>query len=126
MPYLQRLDSRPTDHDLSEREREHLAKHFDAYGAEVWIDGAGVRWEHIEEIEVAVAARARGPSGWIVKRLVVGGERYHVGVYFGYSEAVLPNLTLNAARYVVQTMAYYAPNRIKFTGPDDITPLIEY
>lgn len=126
MSYIQRIDYRPSKENLTSRETNYIQEHFDAYGSEVWINGDAIRWEYIEEIEVVVAARAKGPAGWLVKNVLMGGDRYHVGVYYGYNEAVLTNMTLDTARYVVQTMAYYAPNRIKYTGPEGITPLTEY
>jgi hypothetical protein len=55
----------------------------------------------------------------------MGGERYHVGIYYGGLEAVLTNLTLNAARHIVQTIAFYAPQPVKYTGPDGLSPLVE-
>jgi hypothetical protein len=126
MTYLQRLGTMPTTDGLSPRDVETLQKHFDVYAKEVLINGEAIRWDYIEEIEVAVAARAKGPSGWLVKYFVMGGDRYHIGFYFGYNEAVLTNLTREAAAYVLKMVAYYAPVRIKYAGPDDLVPLTEF
>lgn len=127
MLYLQRLSARPSIDDLSERDARHVREHFDPYAGEVIIDGQAIRWNDIEEVEVAQAARMKSPAGWVVKNLIMGGERYHVGVYFGRHEAVLPNLTLEAVRYIVQSIAFYAPQRVAYSGPPDleITPLFE-
>lgn len=126
MAYLQRQNAMPSEDALSSSDKEHLKKHFDVYAREVMINGEAIRWDYIEEIEVAVAARAKGPSGWLVKRMVMGGDRYHIGFYFGYNEAVLTNLTLAAAKYVLGMVAYYAPVKLKYTGPDDLVPLAEF
>jgi hypothetical protein len=127
MPYLQPLDQRPDVTTLSDAEEGHLARHFDAYGAEMVVDGQVVRWEEIQAVEVVVAPHVSGPAGWFVKRFILRGEeRYHVGIYFSDDgEAVLPNITWDSARHVVQTIAYYAPNRIDYKGPDDLVPLME-
>lgn len=126
MTYLQRLDYRPNPAELTPDEEFHLARHFDAYGAEMIVDGVIVRWEHIDEVEVVVAPHVSGVAGWIVKRLILKGqERYHVGVYFGAQEVVLPNITWNSARQVVGTIAYYAPQPVRYTGPEGLVPLTE-
>lgn len=125
MTYLQRINYLPKSDDLSEREREYLRQHFDAYGAEALVNGQPVQWTRVEEVEVAVAARSRGPSGWLVKNLVMGGDRYHVAWYSGYSEFVLPNVTLAIAKFLVLTTAYYAPGPVAYKGPEDIAPLTE-
>lgn len=124
--YLQRLNALPSKENLSEKDKQYLSKHFDAYGKEMLVDNIAIRWEYIEEVEVVVASRAKGPSGWLVKNFLMGGDRYHVGIYIGYQEAVLTNTTREVAEYVVQTIAYYAPNRIQYRGVEDITPVISY
>lgn len=125
MPYLQRINYRPNMDALNEREKASLAEKFDVGSTDVIINGDVIRWEMIEEIEVAVAARSGGLSGWLVKHLVMGGDRYHVAFYFGREEAVLINLTLPAAQYVVSTAAYFLPKRVVYTGPDGIAALSE-
>jgi hypothetical protein len=126
MPYLQRLKVRPDPDKLSRRDARILGQRFDPYAGEVVIDGEALPWDSIEEIEVAKAARAAGPAGWLVKFLVYsGGNRYHVAFYAGAREAVLSNLTLEAARYVVQSAAYYAPRPILYSGIDSLSPLTE-
>jgi hypothetical protein len=102
-----------------------VGAHFDAYAGEVVINGQAVAWADIEEIEVAKAARTGGPAGWIVRYLVHGNERYHVGLYFGGEEAILPNVTLNVARFVVQSVAFYAPQPVRYTGTEGLSPTVE-
>lgn len=120
--YLMRLKVRPDEAKLSNFERSHIQQHFDPYAAEVVINGELIDWRAIDEVEVAKAARAHGPSGWLVKGMF-GGDRYHVGIYYGAYEAVLQNLTLNSAEYVIRMIAFYAPNRIRYTGVDGLSPL---
>lgn len=125
MAYLQRINYRPNTDQLSDAEKNQLAKHFDAYGAELVINGDIIPWERIEEIEVVKAARTGDLSGWLVKWLVMGGDRYHVGIYYGMREAVLTNVSLPIAEYVVKTIAYYISQPVQYTGPDDLAPLTE-
>ena len=120
--YLQRLKVRPDPDKLSAGDRSHLQTHFDPYAGEVVINGEAVDWRSIDEVEVAQAARAAGPSGWFVKQLY-GDERYHVGVYYGEYEAVLTNLTLQSAEYVVRTIAFYAPQSIRYSGVEGLSPV---
>lgn len=124
MAYLARIEQRPTMDDLSEEDKRTLGKRFDANAYEVNVDGQRAEWDQINEIEVAQAARESGPAGWLVKKLVYAGERYHVGIYFGGGgELVLTNLTLEAAKYVVQTIAYYARHNIQYTGIEGVAPV---
>jgi hypothetical protein len=125
MSHLKRLLARPSMDDLTPAEARYVQANFDAYAGEVLVQQQPILWTAIDEVEVARAARSAGPSGWIVKHLVMGGERYHVGIYYGGLEAVLTNLTLNAARHIVQTIAFYAPQPVKYTGPDGLSPLVE-
>ncbi|MBI5669575.1 MAG: hypothetical protein HZC41_16355 [Chloroflexi bacterium] len=123
MVYLQRLKALPSPDDLTPAEARYVQEHFDTYAGEVIVNGQAIPWNWINEVEVAKAARAAGPAGWVVRHLVHGDERYHVGLYFGQMEAVLSNVTLNIARHIVQTIAYYAPAPVRYTGPDGLTPL---
>lgn len=123
MVYLQRLKVRPSLDDLTAAEARAMQERFDPYAGEVIVNGQAIPWNWIEEVEVAKSARAAGPAGWLVRHLVHGDERYHVGLYFGQMEAVLTNISLNAARYVVQTIAYYAPAPVKYSGPEGLTPV---
>lgn len=125
MAYLQRINYRPNTDDLTDKEQQYLQQHFDAYGAEMVAHGEAVPWQQIEEVEVARAARAAGPSGWLVKRLLMGGERYHVAVYFGRREIVFTNITLKVAQYILRSIAYYAAQPIQYTGADDVVALSE-
>ena len=126
MTYLQRIDYRPSAASLTPEEERHVREHFMAYGAELSLDGESVRWENIEAVEVVLAPRAHGLSGWIVKRFFLGNlQRYHVGIYFGSQEVVFPNVTWNVARFVVENIAFYAPNPILYEGPEDLARLTE-
>ncbi len=125
MTYIQRINHRPVS-TMTPEEEQQLANHFDAYGSEAVIYGQVIPWHVIEEVEVVVAPHAAGLAGWLVKTLMkASGERYHVGLYFGAQEAVLPNITWEQARYVVSHIAYYAPNRVQYTGPEDLVALTE-
>jgi hypothetical protein len=125
MLYLQRLKAQPHLDDLKPDEVRSISSHFDPYAGEVIIDGEAIRWNEIEEIEVVLAPRATRAAGWFVRNLVHGSQRYHVGLYFGHNEAVLPNVTLNVARYVVQCVAYYSPLPVRYKGPDGLSPTIQ-
>jgi hypothetical protein len=75
---------------------------------------------------VAKAARQNSPAGWLIKNIVYsGGDRYHVAIYFGRDEAVLPNTTLPIVQHIVQTIAYYAPKRIAYKGVEGVAPTTE-
>jgi hypothetical protein len=120
------LSTAPKEHDLTPNDVQFLKNHFEVTNYEIIVDGQGIEWSKIDEVEVAKAARAGGPAGWLIKQAFYAGhDRYHVGVYSGRHELVLPNLSLQAAKYVVQTIAYYARERIRYTGPEDITVTAE-
>jgi hypothetical protein len=125
MVFLQRIKVRPNPDDLTEGEARFIHEYFDVYAGEVIVDKQTIRWNEIDEIEVAQAARVIGPAGWIVRHFVHGNERYHVGLYFGQQEAVVRNVTLTVARYIVQCVAFYAPLPVRYTGLADLSPLIE-
>jgi len=125
MPYLRRLFERPTMEGLSKAEVRYIQSRFDPYADELVVNRQAVSWDAIDEVEVAVAARTPGPSGWLVKYLLMGGERYHVGIYFGRDEAVLTNMTLNTARYVVQMIAFYASGQVTYKGPEGLVAVDE-
>lgn len=125
MTYLQRINYHPNTDQMTDAEKRYLTDHFDAYGAELVAHGQALPWQLIEEVEVAKAARAAGPAGWLVKNLVVGGERYHVGIYYGNQEIVFSNVTWNVAQYIVRNIAYFAPQMIRYTGPEDLVALTE-
>src|SRR5664279_3449419 len=118
MSNLARIEQRPGMDGLSDEDKRSLGKRFNANAYEINVDGKHVEWGRIDEVEVAKAAREGGPAGWFVKKVIYAGERYHVGVYFGQGELVLTNITLEAAAFVVQTIAYFANNTIRYTGPD--------
>jgi hypothetical protein len=121
MPYLKRLDAPPTPPS----DMKLIEKRFDVNAYEINIEGGRVEWEQIDEVEVAQAARINSPAGWFVKKVMYGGERYHVGVFFGRGELVLTNISLEQACYVVATVAYYAKQPIRYTGIEGIVPTIE-
>ncbi len=125
MAYLARVDKQPDPQTLSADEQRTLERRFDANAYELNFDGQRVEWGWIDEVEVAQAAREGGPAGWIVRKLVFSGERYHVGVYCGQDEAVLTNVTLEIARYVVAVIAYYATQNIRYSGLEGIAPVRE-
>lgn len=126
MTYLQRIDYHPSTANLSPEDEHYIREHVVTYGSEIVVDGRVVRWEHIEEVEMVVAPRAAGLGGWIVKRFFLHNEtRYHIGIYFGSQEAILPNITWDVARYVLEAIAYYAPNPVRYTGPEDLVRLTE-
>lgn len=125
MPVILRMQNRPKLSELSESEQRYLEAHFSANQTELQIDDEFVQLHHIDSVEVATAARA-GASGWLVKRLFFSGQdRYHVGIFSGRHEAVLPNVSYNVARYVVQTIAYFIRTRVQYTGPEGLVPLDE-
>lgn len=123
--YLQRLKVRPSVEDLTPAEARFVQSHFDPYAAEVVVNGENIAWSEIEEIEVARAPRVTGPAGWVVRHLIHGDERVHVGIYFGRNEAVLPNVSLNVAQYVVKTIAFFAPNPVRYKGPEGLFTLAD-
>ncbi len=125
MPYLAQIEQRPSIDDLSDEERRSIDKRFDANAYEINIEGRRVAWGRIDEVEIAQAARAAGPAGWFVKKMVFAGERYHVGVYFEGDEAVLTNITLATAQFVINTIAYYARQSVRYSGVEGIAPLRE-
>src|SRR5664279_5412131 len=122
MPNLARIEQRPGVEGLSDEDKRSLGKRFDANAYEINVDGKHVEWGRIDEVEVAKAAREGGPAGWFVKKVIFAGDRYHIGVYFGQGEAVLTNITLATAIFVVQTIAYYANNTIRYKAPDGLIP----
>lgn len=78
MAYLKRVEVKPNP------PAESIGKRFDANEYELNIQGGRVEWDVIDEVEVAKAARVSSPAGWFVKKIMYsGGERYHVGVFFG-------------------------------------------
>lgn len=120
--YLQRINFRPNTDALSDRERQYLQNHYDYTMTEVIINGNAIAWDNVEEVEVAVAARLSGAGG-VLTRFFMGGDRYHLGIYFGKREAVLPNIPLTTAKYILQTIAYHAPYPVRYKGPDDLVAL---
>lgn len=126
MVYMVPASTPPKEDDLSADDVRFLRNHMNATNFEIIVDGQSIAWDKIDEVEVAVAARQSSPAGWLVKNVIYGGkDRYHVGIYSGHHELVLPNLSLAAAKYAVQTIAYYARTRIRYTGPEGFIPITE-
>ena len=121
MAYLKRVEVKPNP------PAESIGKRFDANEYELNIQGGRVEWDVIDEVEVAKAARVSSPAGWFVKKIMYsGGERYHVGVFFGRGgELVLTNITEEQARYVVETVAHYAKQPIRYTGVEGFVETVE-
>ena len=118
--YLLPHSTAPREDRLNEGDRKTLEAHFQPNNYEVVVDGQGIDWTKIDAVEVAAAARQRSPAGWFVRNIIYRGtDRFHVGIYSGRNELDLPNLSLEAARYVVQMVAYYLRNRVEYTGPED-------
>lgn len=122
MLYLQRSTTRPNPDTLSPADSSFIQDHFNVYGSNLTIDGQPIDWSSIEEIEVVVAPHIAGPAGWFVRRVVIREERYHVGLYLGHNEIILPNLTLDVARYIVACVAHFAPLPVRSSGLPDFAP----
>ncbi|MBA3874389.1 MAG: hypothetical protein H0X30_35115 [Anaerolineae bacterium] len=125
MLYLQRSTNRPNPDILSEADSRFIQEHFNVYGGNLTVEGQPLDWSAIEEIEVVVAPHISGAAGWFVRKVVVREERYHVGLYSGADEIVLPNLTLAVAKYIVACIAHFAPLPVHYSGLPDFTPTSE-
>lgn len=125
MPYLQRLRERPPIEDLTERETKFVQAYFEIHEDEVFVETTPVIWEHIDEVEVVKAPRASGVMGFLARQLV-GDDRYHIGIYFSrHYEAVLPNVSFNIARHIVQEIAFHAPNPVRYKGVAGLSPVVD-
>ncbi len=120
--FLQRINFRPNMDALNDRQRHYLQRHFDYSSTTVTVHNTPMGWEVIEEVEVVPAARVSGAAGWLTRRLI-GSDRYHVGIYYGRREAVLANISLGMAKYVVQVIAYHAPQPVRYKGPETLVAL---
>jgi len=125
MLYLQRSQIRPNPDVLSPADSKFIQEHFNVYGGNLTVQGQPVEWSAIEAIEVVVAPHISGAAGWFVRNVVVREERYHVGLYSGHDEIVLPNLTLAVAQYVVGCVAHFAPLPVRYSGLPDFAPTTE-
>ncbi|MDZ4768034.1 MAG: hypothetical protein SGJ24_02810 [Chloroflexota bacterium] len=125
MPYLARVHELPSADHLDAADRKLLDKRFDANAYELNFDGQPVDWSLIEEIEVVKAARQGNLAGLVVRNLMFGGDRYHIGVYFGKQEIVLTNITQEVTRYIMATIGHYAPSGVRYKGETDIAMLTE-
>lgn len=125
MLYLQRSTNRPNPDALSDADSRFVQEHFNIYGGNLTVEGQPVDWSAIEEIEVAIAPHISGPAGWFVRNVVIREDRYHVGLYSGRDEIVLPNLTLAVAKYIVGCIAHFAPLPVRYTGLSDFAPTVE-
>lgn len=122
--FLQRIKNSPNPEALSPSENRYVRELFDPGSREVVVNGATIEWTEIDEVEVVVSPRSAGPAGWLVRYFVHGADRYHVGIYFGRNEAILPNVTLGIAKYVVQCIAHYAPLPVRYKGPEGLSPVV--
>lgn len=120
--YLERLQAPPAPDDLSGAEQRYVNEHFEAHAAEVYINGAALDWDRVDAVEVVAAARVAGPSGWLLKQLI-GTDRYHLGIYAGKQEQILTNIPLTVAQFIVQTIAYHAPNPVRYSGVEGLAPI---
>jgi hypothetical protein len=121
---LKRSNARPDPGDLNPAEARLVLDAFDVYAGEVLVYGRSLPWDVLTEVQVVKAARYSGLAGWLVRNVIHGEDRYHVGLYTTLREYVLPNVTLAIARYVVETIAYHAPAPVHYRGIADISPLI--
>jgi hypothetical protein len=116
----------PSEDELIDADRKFLTEHFQPGNYELVVDGKGIDWNKIDSIEVVTAPRTGGPAGWFVKKMIYNGQdRYHVAVYSGRYELVLPNLSPAAVKYVIRTIAYFARQRIPYSGPEGLTATAE-
>ena len=123
MPYLQRQAQPPAP--LPADQQSQLDKRFNANAYQLSFDTGGVDWGLIETVEVAQAARLNNPAGWLLRKLIYSGERYHVGVYFGEHEIVLTNVSREMAAYVIHTIAYHTRQPIRYAGIEGIAQVVE-
>lgn len=125
MSYLMRINVRPDETKLPERERRQMTREFDTYAGEVRIHGQVVGWDEITEVELVTAPTTGGFSAAILGFFVNTTDRFHLGIYLGRDEAVLANITEKQALYALQAIAYYAPQPVRFVGPDGLVPLVD-
>ncbi len=124
MSTLVRLSKSPSTTDLTPEDTSFIDAHFQVTPRDVTLSDITFTWDQVTEIETAKAARAKSPAGWFVKKIMFSGdERYHVAIYAGRSEAVLPNTSLKIVQYIVQTIAYYAPKSILYSGIEGVSPV---
>jgi hypothetical protein len=125
MPYLARPKAAPRAETLPEAEQRYIAEHFDAHPAELTVNGQVIRWQDIDEVEVVKAARQRTLAGWFVRNILYTDERYHVGIYVGSAEAVLPNISQLLATFIVLSIAYYMQKPVLYSGVEGFVPVQE-
>lgn len=125
MQYLARTKAPPRLETLTEADQRYVQTHFDAHPAELTVQGEVIRWQDIDEVEVARAARQRTLAGWIVRNVVYAQERYHVGIYCGTRELVMTNVTLEVARFAIQSIAHYMQVPIKYSGIEGMSAVVE-
>jgi hypothetical protein len=126
MPYLMRTKARPNPDTLSQSELTDLTRIFDTYGAEVMIHRQPIGWDEIKEVELVVAPTVGGLSTWVISLFVKVEDRYHLGIYLGRDEAVVANISRQQVLYALNAIAYYAPNPVRYTGPEGFAPLTGY
>ncbi len=126
MPYLMRMNVRPNEEVLSRNERVELTRTFDTYAGEVLIHGQPVGWDEIKEVELVIAPTVGGLSTWLISLFMDVEDRYHLGIYLGRDEAVVANINKHQVLYALNAIAYYAPNPVRYTGPEGFAPLTGY
>jgi hypothetical protein len=126
MSHLVRVQARPSTKELSPDEIKTLEKRFEITANQITVDGKTLELDRVDEIEVVKAARASSPAGWLVKNVLYGGERYHVGMYAGRAELVMTNVSLPLVRYIVSSIAFFARNPVRYKGLDDVAPVTDY
>ena len=110
---------------MSSAETRFIHNRFVELAGEVLVNKHPIAWIDIDGLEVVKAPRVGGIAGLVVRHFVHGSQRYHIGIYFGGGEVVLPNVTFNTAKYIVQSIAFYAPGPIAYTGLDGLSPVID-
>lgn len=125
MQYLERLETRPRLSELDEADRKIIEARVKIDRNDIAIDGQRFELHKVDHVEVAVAARQSSPAGWLVKKVLYGGDRYHVGVYSGREEMIVTNISLAAATYIVQSVAHFAGVNIRYSGVEGVTPVYE-
>ena len=126
MPYLMRMKASPNPDTLSRGELTDLTRIFDTYGAEVMSHGEPVGWDESKEVELVVAPTVGGLSTWVMSLFVNTEDRYHLGIYLGRDEAVVANISKRQVLYALSAIAYYAPNPVRYNGPEGFAPLTGY
>lgn len=125
MAYLKRVNVRPDPDALPAGEMTRINRVFNPSAAEVKINNDVLPWTAIVEVELAAAPTTGGLGAVVMGFFVNTTDRFHVGIYTERNESIVPNLTRAQAEYLLQAIAYHAPNPVYFTGPEDWVPLTD-